>query len=142
MRLTRTQFRIYVIQIPTVSHPQSIIQSIHEIDGGFRVSICGDGDSGVMLEYPERVPRTVGGGVWRVVDARSGTAEEVEFGEPAGCGGAVRSDVGEISQKGRGLRRCQYVSRSEGWRFPHTQGGGLRHKDALGVEVVMGVVAG
>ena len=106
MRLTGTQLRIHIIRIPTIPHPQRLIQALHEINGRFRdpVRRRRGGDRGVILDDPEGVARAVGG--WRtlrVIDARGGAAEEVEFGEPARGGGAVGRDVGEEVQEGGGL---------------------------------------
>ena len=104
MRLTGTQLRIHIIRVPTIPHPQRRIQAFHEIDGRFRRPLGGGGDRGVVLDHPEGVARAVGG--WRtlrVIDARGGAAEEVEFGEPACGGGAVGRDVGEEVQEGGGL---------------------------------------
>ena len=155
MRLTGTQLRIHIIRIPTVSHPQRLIQPFHEVDGGFRdpVRRSRGGDRGVILDHPEGVARAVGG--WccgeGVIDARGRTAEEVEFGEPARGGGAVGGDVGEEVQEGGGLPNegrvrifFFFLEKKEGeWRFcTYGQGGRFRDEDALGVEVVVGVVAG
>ena len=106
MRLPGTQLRIHIIRIPTVSHPQRLIQPFHEIDGRFRypASRSSGGDRGVILDDPEGVARAVGGRCGEgVIDARGRAAEEVEFGEPACGGGAVGRDVGEEVQEGGGL---------------------------------------